>query len=82
MTEVRKVSNIRGAITERHVKVAVAALVLAGSFSFGRPAYAEDTASCIAKCKAEEKQCVHNGSSEELCEYDSKGCQKACGGEK
>lgn len=56
-----------------------AALVLfmGGSALMG-PAYAQDAASCIAKCKGDEKACLHAGSSEELCEYDSKECQKAC----
>jgi hypothetical protein len=62
-----------------HPITVVTALILAGSIPSN--AYAQssqDTASCIEKCKADEKQCIRNGSSEELCEYDSKGCQKAC----
>jgi len=63
------------------ITMAAAVLILAGYLNIPSNAYAQssqDTASCIEKCKADEKQCVNNGSSEELCEYDSKGCQKAC----
>jgi len=66
----------------RHLPLAAAMLVMAGGYLAPRFAYAEDAASCIDKCKAEEKKCVHDGASEELCDYDSKNCQKACGGEK
>ncbi|HTV33074.1 MAG TPA: hypothetical protein VME69_08220 [Methylocella sp.] len=61
---------------------AFAALTLfVGSVALLSPAHAqEDAASCVAKCKAEYKQCIHDGSSQELCDYDSKQCQKACGG--
>jgi hypothetical protein len=67
-------------LSDRHIRVGVAAaiLMLGGGITMTRSAYAQDTASCIDKCKAEQKQCLHNGSSEELCEYDSKQCQKAC----
>jgi hypothetical protein len=64
-----------------HPITVATALILAGYLNIPSNAYAQssqDTASCIEKCKADEKQCVRNGSSEELCEYDSKGCQKAC----
>jgi hypothetical protein len=65
-------------LSARHIKVAAAILILGGGFTTTRSAHAEDATACIEKCKADEKQCLYNGSSEELCEYDSKGCQKAC----
>lgn len=65
-------------LSDRHVSVAAAILMLGGGFTVTRSAYAQDATSCIEKCKADEKQCLYNGSSEELCEFDSKGCQKAC----
>jgi len=34
-------------------------------------------ASCIENCKSDEKACLNNGSSEELCDYDSKGVPKS-----
>jgi hypothetical protein len=69
-------------LPDRPIRIAAAILVLAGGITATRSAYAQDSASCVEKCKADEKQCLHNGSSEELCEYDSKGCQKACEGDK
>lgn len=62
------------------LKVAAAVLMLAGGIMATHSAFAEDTASCIDKCKADQKKCIHDGSSPELCEYDAKGCQKACEG--
>lgn len=58
-----------------------AILMLAGGFNVASSAVAQaqDAASCVEKCKAEEPKCKDNGSSEELCDYDSKQCQKACG---
>ncbi len=67
------------------VRIAAAALMLAGTFGAAGSAHAQatqDTASCIEKCKADEKACLNAGSSEELCDYDSKNCQKACSGGK
>jgi hypothetical protein len=57
-----------------------AILMLAGGFNVASSAFAQaqDAASCVEKCKAEEPKCKDNGSSEELCDYDSKQCQKAC----
>jgi len=65
-------------LSDRHIRVAAAILMLGGGITITRSAYAQDSASCVEKCKADQKQCLHNGSSEELCEYDSKACQKAC----
>jgi hypothetical protein len=68
--------------SDHPITVASAVLMLAGYFNIPNSAYAQssqDTASCIEKCKSDEKACLHNGSSEELCDYDSKQCQKACG---
>jgi len=65
-------------LSDRRIRVAAAILLLAGGFNITSRAYAQDSASCVEKCKADEKQCLHDGSSEELCDYDSKACQKAC----
>jgi len=68
-------------LSNHSIRVAAAVLMLAGGASVTSSAYAqssEDAASCVEKCKADEKACLNNGSSEELCDYDSKGCQKAC----
>lgn len=56
---------------------AALALFMGGS-ALVSSAHAQDAASCVAKCKSDERKCIHDGSSEELCEYDSKECQKAC----
>jgi hypothetical protein len=66
---------------DRHIRLGAAILMLAGGFNVASSTFvrAEDTASCVEKCKAEEPKCKDAGSSEELCEYDSKQCQKACG---
>jgi hypothetical protein len=69
-------------LSDRRIRVAAAILLLAGGFNITSRAYAQDSASCVEKCKADEKQCLHNGSSEELCDYDSKACQKACNASK
>jgi hypothetical protein len=61
--------------------VAAAILISAIGLNITSRAYAQTTqspADCVAKCKADEKQCLNNGSSEELCDYDSKACQRAC----
>jgi hypothetical protein len=42
-------------------------------------ASAQEAQACEEKCKIEQKQCLNNGSSEELCEYDYNQCVKACG---
>jgi hypothetical protein len=69
------------ALSNHPIMMTATIFMLAVCFtSFGK-AYAQssqDSASCIEKCKADEKTCIHNGSSEELCDYDSKQCQKAC----
>ena len=69
-------------ISDHRIRVAAAILLLAGGFNITGRAYAQDAASCVEKCKVDEKQCLHNGSSEELCDYDSKACQKACNASK
>ncbi|MGO9236174.1 MAG: hypothetical protein ACLP4V_19650 [Methylocella sp.] len=68
--------------SDRRIRMAAAISLLAGGFNITGRAYAQDAASCVEKCKADEKQCLHNGSSEELCDYDSKACQKACNASK
>jgi len=68
-------------LLDHPIMVAATVLMLAAGFNFPGKVYAQssqDTASCIDKCKSDEKVCLHNGSSEELCDYDSKQCQKAC----
>jgi hypothetical protein len=61
------------------VAVAAAALMLAGGFTISRSAYAQDATNCVEKCTTDEKQCLHDGASEEMCDYDKKQCQKTCG---
>jgi hypothetical protein len=75
-----KRQGLRHLLWDRHVRMGAAILLLAGGFhvTSGAFAQAQDTASCVEKCKADQKQCLNDGSSEELCEYDSKACQKAC----
>jgi hypothetical protein len=68
-------------LSDYPITMAATILMLAVGFSIPSKVYAQasqDTASCIDKCKSDEKVCLHNGSSEELCDYDSKQCQKAC----
>jgi hypothetical protein len=88
----RRASDAEGQVKARarrllsaHIIGAAAAIfVLAGGVTITSSAHAQATqqaqspADCVEKCKADEKQCLYNGSSEELCDYDSKGCQKAC----
>lgn len=38
----------------------------------------ESSAECMKKCKADERNCLDAQSSEELCDYDRKMCEKAC----
>lgn len=73
--------GVRRLLSDRHLRAAAALLMLAGGFQIASSAIAraEDAATCIQNCKAEEPKCKDAGSSEELCEYDSKQCQKACG---
>jgi hypothetical protein len=61
------------------IGVAAAILLLAGGFNITGRAYAQNTASCVEKCTTDEKQCLHDGASEEMCDYDKKQCQKTCG---
>ena len=68
-------------LSDHPITVAATVLMLAVCFNIPSKVYAQssqDTASCIDKCKSDEKSCLHDGSSEELCDYDSKRCQKAC----
>jgi hypothetical protein len=68
-------------LSEHPITVIATVLMLVVGFGIPNKVYAQasqDTASCIDKCKSDEKGCLHNGSSEELCEYDSKQCQKTC----
>ncbi|HTV33375.1 MAG TPA: hypothetical protein VME69_09805 [Methylocella sp.] len=65
-------------LSDHPIIMAATILMLAACFNIPSKVYAQDAASCIDKCKSDEKVCLHNGSSEELCDYDSKQCQKAC----
>jgi hypothetical protein len=61
--------------------ITVAAILTLASFNVTTRAYAqseEDVASCVDKCSKDQKQCIYNQSSEELCDYDYKMCKKAC----
>ncbi len=76
-----RASTAEGRVANRRMKLAGALFMVAGGFAVNSGAYAQasqDAASCVEKCKADEKTCLNNGSSEEMCDYDSKGCQKAC----
>jgi hypothetical protein len=59
-----------------------AGLMFAGCLKVIPSAFAQTDqqtqAQCFAKCDADEKQCIYNQSSEELCDYDKKMCKKAC----
>lgn len=81
----------RGRLVEllsgHHVRATVAVLTLFGCLSLSDGAYAQTSSStqaaaspeaCLAKCKADDEQCYQNGSSEEMCAYDSKACKAAC----
>jgi len=65
-------------LSDHPIPMAATVLMLAVCVNIPSKVYAQDAASCIDKCKSDEKVCIHNGSSEELCDYDSKQCQKAC----
>ena len=77
-------ARTRRLLSAHLIGAAAAIFVLAGGVTITRSAHAQATqqaqspADCVEKCKADQKQCLSNGSSEELCDYDSKGCQKAC----
>jgi hypothetical protein len=60
-------------------KAAVLIFAVAGCVTFASidRARAQEV-SCEEKCSTDEKQCLYNGSSEELCDYDYKMCKKAC----
>jgi hypothetical protein len=60
--------------------MAAAAILALAGFNLTTRAYAQeqDVASCEDKCSKDEKQCIYNQSSEELCDYDYKMCKKAC----
>jgi hypothetical protein len=80
-----KASNADGQVNARQkvgrlLLAGAAILMLAGGFHVTSSTFAqaEDTASCVTNCKAEVPKCKDSGSSEELCDYDSKQCEKAC----
>jgi len=60
-------------------KAAVLIFAVAGCLNFAsmNRARAQEV-SCEEKCSIEQKQCIYNQSSEELCDYDYKMCKKAC----
>jgi hypothetical protein len=59
---------------------AIAILAFVGCLNFASTdrARAQESMSCKDKCRHEQKVCLYNGSSEELCDYDYKQCVKAC----
>lgn len=62
-------------------KAAALLLAVAGCLYFAsmdRTRAQESSVSCEEKCSIDQKQCIYNGSSEELCDYDYKMCKKAC----
>jgi hypothetical protein len=62
-------------------KAAALLLSVAGCLYFAsmdRARAQESSVSCEEKCSIDQKQCIYNGSSEELCDYDYKMCKKAC----
>ncbi|MCI0465603.1 MAG: hypothetical protein L0Y57_01125 [Beijerinckiaceae bacterium] len=66
-----------------HIKAAGAVLMFAGCLSLANSAQAQAPAeepamSCSDKCTYEQKKCLAQLSTEELCEYDYKQCEKAC----
>jgi hypothetical protein len=72
-------------LSDRRMKLVAAALMFAGfagNVNLTTSAFAQggqqSVAECSAKCDADEKQCLDNQSSEELCDYDKKMCKKAC----
>ena len=70
-------------LKNRQIRVIAAAFMFAGfagNLSLTTAAFAQQQspADCAAKCDADEKQCLDNQSSEELCDYDKKMCKKAC----
>lgn len=65
-------------LSEHPIPIAATVLMLAVGFNIPSKANAQDAASCVDKCKSDEKACLYSGSSEELCDYDSKECQKVC----
>jgi hypothetical protein len=79
--QVNAPQKIRRLHLDRYIGVGAAILILAGGFTLTSSAFAQatqDTATCAANCKAEVPKCKDAGSSEELCDYDSKQCEKAC----
>ena len=61
-------------------KAAALLLAVAGCLYFAgmNRTHAQESVSCEDKCSIEQKQCIHNQSSEELCDYDYKMCKKSC----
>ncbi len=62
-------------------KAAALMFAVAGCLNFAavdRARAQESSPSCEEKCSIEQKQCIYNQSSEELCDYDYKMCKKAC----
>jgi hypothetical protein len=67
-------------VLARAAWVTIASLAFVGCLNFASTdrARAQESMSCKDKCRHEQKVCVYNGSSEELCDYDYKQCVKAC----
>jgi flagellar basal body-associated protein FliL len=64
------------------VWVVIAILAVVGYLNFASAdrarAQEAETMSCKEKCTHQEKVCLYNGGSEEMCDYDYKVCKKAC----
>ena len=69
-------------ILDRPTWVAITLLAFVGCLNCASVdrASAQETqsVSCEEKCSIEQKQCIQNQSSPELCDYDYKQCEKAC----
>ncbi|MBO0733596.1 MAG: hypothetical protein J2P49_04620 [Methylocapsa sp.] len=74
-----QVGESRLRVTRLLFATAAGVIFAFAGFSWTTRAHAqEDIASCEDKCSNDQKQCIHNESSEELCDYDYKMCKKAC----
>jgi len=75
-----------GLFSSRQVRSTVAILALFGCVTLSDSAYAQTSSqaaaspeACLAKCTADQAQCIESQSSEELCAYDLKACKMDCG---
>jgi hypothetical protein len=76
-------STFRGPVRlvlNRAAWAAIAILAFVGCLNFASTdhARAQETRSCTDQCYHEEKVCVYNGGSDDMCKYDRKECLKKC----